>query len=156
MVSEDARRLTRDVPAAVRDDARQPTRRVPATVRNDAGRPTRHVPATVRDDRGQATVEFVAVLPLVAALLAALWQLALVGYAEWAASAAARAAARADAVGADPAGAARAHLARSLESGLRVRSLSRGAVRVAVRIPTLPGLPGLGHARATGHFEPQS
>jgi TadE-like protein len=140
----------------VSEDARRPKRQVPATVRDDAARPTRQLPARVRDDRGQATVELVAVLPLVAALLAALWQLALVGYAEWAASAAARAAARADAVGADPAGAARAHLARSLESGLRVRSLSRGAVRVAVRIPTLPGIPGLGHARATGHFEPQS
>ena len=107
-------------------------------------------------DAGQATVELVAVLPLVATLLAALWQLALVGYAEWAVNVAARAAARADAVGADPAGAARAHLGRSLERGLRVRSLSGGAVRVAIRIPTLPGVPSIGHARATGHFEPQS
>ena len=31
------------------------------------------------DDRGQASVELVAVLPLVATLLAALWQVALVG-----------------------------------------------------------------------------
>ena len=110
---------------------------------------------TFGDDRGQASVELVAVLPLVAALLAAFWQVALVGYTEWAVGAAARAAARADAVGADPAAAARAHLARSLENGLRVRSMSGGAVRVAVRIPTLPGIPSLGHARATGHFEPQ-
>jgi hypothetical protein len=116
----------------------------------------RQVHITFGDDRGQASVELVAVLPLVAALLAALWQVALVGYTEWAVGAAARAAARADAVGADPAAAARAHLARSLENGLRVRSLSGGAVRVAVRIPTLPGIPSLGHARATGHFEPQS
>jgi hypothetical protein len=110
----------------------------------------------VRADAGQATVELVAMLPLLAALLAALWQLALVGYSEWAASAAARAAARADAVGSDPARAARAHLAPSLEPGLRVRSSDPGTVRVAVRIPTLPGVPSLGHARATGHFEPQS
>jgi hypothetical protein len=129
-------------------------------VRDDAGHTTLRRPwrarFSVRHDAGQATVELVAVLPLVAALLAALWQLALVGYAEWAANVAARAAARADAVGADPAGAARAHLARSLERGLRVRSMSGGAVRVAIRIPTLPGMPGIGHARATGHFEPQS
>jgi|SRR5919197_6709154 hypothetical protein len=120
-------------------------------------RPRRTSTAASRaSDAGQATVELVAVLPLVAAVLAALWQLALVGYAEWAANVAARAAARADAVGADPVGAARAHLGRSLERGLRVRSLPGGAVRVAIRIPTLPGLPSIGHARATGHFEPQS
>jgi len=121
-------------------------------VRTDRRRPS----SSVRDEAGQATVELVAVLPLVAAILAALWQLALVGYAEWGASAAARAAARADAVGGDPGGAARAHLGRSLERGLRVRPGDGGTVRVAVRIPTLPGVPSLGHARATGHFEPQS
>ena len=110
----------------------------------------------VEEEAGQATVELVALLPLMVALLAALWQVALVGYAEWAASAAARAAARADAVGSDPARAARAHLAHSLERGLSVHSLDGGAVRVAVRIPTLPGVPNLGRARATGHFEPQS
>jgi hypothetical protein len=105
---------------------------------------------------GQATVELVALLPCVAALLAALWQLALVGHAEWAASAAARAAARAHAVGADPGRAARAHLPPGLERGLRVRAAAGGDVRVAVRIPALPGLPSPGHARASAHFEPQS
>jgi TadE-like protein len=105
---------------------------------------------------GQATVEFVALLPLLAALLASLWQLALVGYAEWGASAAARAAARAAAVGADPSAAAGAHLAAPLRGGLAVRRLAGGDVRVAVHIPTLPGLPRLGDANATGHFEPQS
>lgn len=110
----------------------------------------------VEDEAGQATVELVALLPLLAALVAALWQVALVGYAEWGVSAAARAAARAEAVGGDPARAARAHLARSLERGLTVRPLGGGAVRVAIRIPALPGVPSLGHARATGHFEPQT
>ena len=105
---------------------------------------------------GQATVELVALLPCVAALLAALWQLALVGHAEWAASAAARAAARAHAVGADPGHAARAHLPHALERGLRVRPTPAGDVRVVVRIPALPGLPSPGHARAGAHFEPQS
>jgi TadE-like protein len=110
----------------------------------------------LRSASGQATVEFIAVLPLVAAVLAALWQLALVGYAEWGASAAARAAARAAAVGGDPTVAARAHVAGSLRPGLLVHPLADGDVRVAVRIPTLPGMPRLGHARSTGHFEPQS
>jgi hypothetical protein len=120
--------------------------------------PTRRTPRApnVRGQAGQATVELVALLPVLAALLAALWQVVLVGYAEWAASAAARAAARAHAVGGDPAGAARAHLAASLEHGLRVRAGEPGTVHVAVRIPTLPGVPSLGHARATGHFAPQS
>jgi hypothetical protein len=104
---------------------------------------------------GQATIEFLAVLPLVAGLLAALWQLALVGYAEWGASAAARAAARAHAVGADPTAAARDHLPSSLRHDLEVKP-GGGDVTVAVRIPTLPGVPALGEARATGHFEPQS
>ena len=112
--------------------------------------------APPRSSPGQATVELIAVLPLVAVLLAALWQLVLVGYAEWGASAAARAAARASAVGRDPRFAAREHLAGTLRPGLRVRVLGGGGVRVAVRIPSLPGMPALGHARADGHFEPQS
>ena len=110
----------------------------------------------VRDDRGQATVELIALLPCLAALLVALWQLALVGYAEWAASAAARAAARAQAVGRDPARAARDHLPASLEAGLRVSAGEAGSVRVAVRVPRLPGVPALGHVRAASRFRPQS
>jgi Flp pilus assembly protein TadG len=108
-----------------------------------------------RDARGQATVELVLLLPCLIALLAALWQLALLGHAHWAAAAAARAAARAHAVGSDPARAARAHLAGSLEPGLRV-SATDGDARVAVRVPRLPGLPSLGHVHATAHFEPQT
>jgi len=110
----------------------------------------------VRDERGQATIEVIALLPCLAALLVALWQLALVGYAEWAASAAARAAARANAVGRDPARAARDHLPASLEAGLRVLAGEDGRVRVAVRVPRLPGVPGLGHVRASSRFRPQS
>jgi hypothetical protein len=110
----------------------------------------------LRDDRGQATVELVALLPCLAVVLVALWQVALVGYASWGAGAAARAAARASAVGADPSVAAREHLSATLEPGLRVRAPSAGDVRVAVRIPRLPGVPSLGRVRATAHFEPQS
>jgi Flp pilus assembly protein TadG len=110
-----------------------------------------------RDPAGQATVELVVLLPCLVAVLAALWQLALVGYASWAVHAAARAAARAHAVGADPASAARAHLAASLEPGLHVSAPPGAAtVRVAIRIPRLPGLASLGHVHATAHFEPQS
>src|SRR4051812_14005644 len=104
------------------------------------------VAARLRDPAGQATVELVVLLPCLVALLAALWQLALVGYASWAVHAAARAAARAHAVGGDPVIAARAHLARELEPDLRVSpGADAGDVRVVVRVPHLPGLPSPGH-----------
>ncbi len=105
---------------------------------------------------GQATVELVALLPVLAAVVAALWQAVLAGQAVWAVTSAARAAARAHAVGADARGAARAHLPRSLEPGLRVRTRSGGEVSVSVRIPPLPGLPSPGRAHAGARFEPQS
>lgn len=104
---------------------------------------------------GQAAVELVALLPVLAALLAIAWQLALAGHATWAASAAARAAARAAAVGADPAAAARGHLPRRLERGLRVRERDGGEVAVSIRLPSvLPPL-HLGRAHATASFPAQ-
>ena len=110
----------------------------------------------VRAEQGQATIELVALLPILAVLLLGAWQAALAGHAVWGATTAARAAARAHAVGADPAQAAKVHLPASLERGLRVTAESGGNVRVTVRIPALPGLPSPGHARAGAHFEPQS
>lgn len=111
--------------------------------------------APARAEAGQAAVELVALLPCAAALLLALWQLVLAGHAAWAATAAARAAARAHAVGTDARRAAREHLPGSLERGLQIRTSADGDVRLAVRIPTLPGMPELGHARATARFAPQ-
>ena len=52
-------------------------------------------------ERGQASVELVAAVPLVLAVGAIAWQLALAGHTAWMTSHAARAGARADAVGAD-------------------------------------------------------
>ena len=96
---------------------------------------------TVRSDQsGQAAVELVAVLPVVVALLAGLWQVALVGPGGVAAAGAARAAARADALGLDPRAAARARLPARLERGLRVREVARGGeVTVSVRVPSVFG-----------------
>jgi len=110
----------------------------------------------IGDQRGQATVELVALLPVLAALLAALWQAALAGHAVWAVTVAARAAARADAIGGDARRAARSHLPASLEPGLRVTTPTAGEVRVSVRIPALPGLASPGRAHAGARFEPQS
>ena len=94
-----------------------------------------HRPAA--GERGQASVELVAALPLVllAGLLA--WQLALAGHTAWECAHAARAAARADAVGRSAEAAARSAVPRSLERGLSVRRLREGGVRVSLRVPLL-------------------
>jgi pilus assembly protein CpaE len=109
-----------------------------------------------RLQRGQAAVELVAILPFVAAVLALAWQLVLAGHTAWAAQVAARAAARAAAVGADPRTAARHHLPRRLEHGLKVRTREGGRVDVRVRIPAVLPAVELGSAGASARFEPQA
>jgi len=104
---------------------------------------------------GQASVELIALLPCLAAVLAVAWQLVLAGHATWAAAAAARAAARAAAVGADPAAAARAHLPRRLERGLTVDRKAGGAVEVSLRVPVVVRAVRLGRVHAEGRFAPQ-
>ena len=89
----------------------------------------------MRSESGQASVEMVAVLPLVVLVGAIVWQLALAGQALWLCANAARVAARADAVGADREAAARSALPSSFEPGLRVARERSGAVRVRLRIP---------------------
>ena len=73
-----------------------------------------------------------------------------------AAGAAARAAARAEALGADPAGAARAVLPMRLEDGLHVRARGDGGVRVTLRIPSVVGRGALGTTTAGARFVPQT
>jgi len=111
--------------------------------------------ATWRRTEGQAAAELVALLPLAALLLAGAWQLAVAGHATWAADAAARAAARAAAVGEDARAAARRALPGRLGRGVRVRDRDEGTVEVTVRIPPVLGLPVLGDTTATAHFRPQ-
>jgi ribosomal protein L4 len=89
-----------------------------------------------RGQPGQATVETVALLPLVVLVGALLWQAVVAGQALWLSGAAARAAARAAAVGGDAEAAAKGALPPRLESGLRVRAAG-GGVRVAVRVPSV-------------------
>jgi len=91
----------------------------------------------LRGQRGQASVELVAALPAVLLVGLVVWQLALAGHAAWLCANAARAAARAEAVGGDARSAARSALPRGLERGLRVRRSNSGRVRVRVRIPLL-------------------
>lgn len=94
-----------------------------------------------RAENGQATVELVALLPLMAVLAGLLWQAVVAGQAVWLAGSAARAAARASAVGADASAAARRVLPDRLERGLVVRSATPGGggVQVAIAIPAIVG-----------------
>ena len=88
---------------------------------------------------GQASLEFVALLPLLVAFLALAAQTAVVGWALWAAGNAARVGARAQEVGADAEAAAREALPGALRRGATIRD--RDGVRVRVRIPAL--IPGV-------------
>lgn len=86
--------------------------------------------------RAQASVEFIAAIPALLVILAVGWQLILTGHALWLTSNAARVAARAQAVGADPEGAARSALPNYLRPRLRVSPKSE-RVEVRVRVPLL-------------------
>jgi pilus assembly protein CpaE len=86
---------------------------------------------------GQASIELVTMLPVVLLVGAVVWQLALAGQTAWLTANAARAAARADAVGRGAPEAARSALPGSLEDELHVERLSRGGVRVSVKVPLL-------------------
>lgn len=107
------------------------------------------------DQRGQAAVELVAVLPLLVLIVLALWQLAVAGQAAWLAGAAARAAARAHAVGGDEGMAARGVLPSSLEHGLRVRARDDGSVALTLAVPSVVG-GRLTTISSRARFEPQS
>lgn len=107
-----------------------------------------------RED-GQAAVELCALLPLVAALALGLWQVAVWGQAAWSAGSAARAGARAHAVGADPLFAARRALPNALRTGLRVRPGADGQVEVTVAVPLVVGHGTLITVHDRARFAPQ-
>jgi hypothetical protein len=98
------------------------------------------MPSDHRSCRGQASVEVVALLPLLGVLLGVLWQAAVAGQAVWLAGSAARAAARATALGSDAPAAARRVLPERLERGLVIRRLGPDeGVRVAIAVPAVLG-----------------
>jgi len=110
-------------------------------------------------ERGQATVEFVALLPLIAVLAGLLWQAVVAGQAIWLAGSAARAAARASALGADARLAARGVLPQRLERGLVIAERPGGrdeGVRVAIRIPSIVGDARLGTVTARARLRDQT
>lgn len=93
----------------------------------------------MRSARGQASVELVAILPLVVLLGLLCWQAVIAGQAIWMSGAAARAAARASALDADAEAAARRALPGALADGVSVDDAGGGDVRVHVRIPAVVG-----------------
>ncbi|MDX6697043.1 MAG: hypothetical protein QOE65_440 [Solirubrobacteraceae bacterium] len=95
-------------------------------------------------------------LPLVALIALALWQLAVAGQAAWLSGAAARAAARAHAVSGDEAAAARGALPSRLEAGLRVRAREDGSVDVRIAVPSVVGAHRLTTIHSRARFEPQT
>jgi hypothetical protein len=109
-----------------------------------------------REEKGQASVELVALLPLIAVVALVCWQAVLVGQAIWLSASAARRAARATAIGADPAAAARSALPPGLERGMSVRSASQGRVRVTVRVPSAVGAWRLGGVTSSASFPRQA
>lgn len=106
-------------------------------------------------DDGQATVELVALLPVVGLLVALLWQALLAGETVWLSGTAARAAARAAAVGGDPLLAARGVLPARFERGLRIRRAPDGEVVVALRVPAAVGGWALPAVATRARFEAQ-
>src|SRR3954453_24271681 len=106
------------------------------------------------DQTGQASVELVALVPLVVALAAMLWQAALAGQAVWLAGSAARAAARAEAVDGDAPEAARGVLPDGLERGMRVRTGDDGSVEVRLAVRSIFGGGRPAPKPAEGRVEP--
>jgi hypothetical protein len=91
-------------------------------------------------EEGTASVELVAVVPFLLLAVVVVAQIALAGQALWSAGVAARAGARAAAVGGDAVAAARSALPPSLREGAKVDE--EAGVSVRVEVPHLfPSLP---------------
>ncbi|HVP01280.1 MAG TPA: hypothetical protein VMT10_01815 [Solirubrobacteraceae bacterium] len=97
---------------------------------------------------GQASVELVALLPLIAALALAGWQGVVAAQERWLAAGAARAAARAQLVGRDPGSAARRLLPGGLARRVQVARRADGRIEVRLPVETVVGGLRLGSVRA--------
>ncbi|HEY5142568.1 MAG TPA: hypothetical protein VII98_03620 [Solirubrobacteraceae bacterium] len=99
-------------------------------------------------EAGQASVELVALLPLIAALALAAWQGVVAGQEHALAASAARAGARAGLVGRDPRRAARTALPGGLGEAARVTRRADGRIEVLLPIRAVVGGARLGSVRA--------
>ena len=113
-----------------------------------------HPPARRASERGQATVELVALLPVIALLGLGAWQIAIAGHAMWEATVAARAAARAHALGDDPEQVVARVLPGGFDDHARVTTDDDGAVSVEVVLPAITG-GRLTTFTTTARFAPQ-
>lgn len=111
-------------------------------------------PARRLRERGQATVELVALLPIIALLGLGAWQLAISVHTMWEATVAARAAARAQALGEDPKKVVARLLPRGFDADPRVTTADDGAVSVEVVLPAITG-GRLTTFTTIARFEPQ-
>jgi hypothetical protein len=111
--------------------------------------------ARARGQEGQATVELVALLPVIVLVAAVLWQGAVAGQAVWVAGSAARAAARAQALGADVAAAARGAVPGRLRGDVSVRTTGDGGVSVVLGVPSVLGRRRVGTVTASARFAAQ-
>src|SRR4051794_884379 len=111
--------------------------------------------ARSRGEEGQASVEFVGLLPLLVVVALVAWQGVVAGQAWGMAGAAAREAARAAALGADPEAAARSVLPGALRDGVTVDGDGDG-VRVRLAVPVVVGNRSLGTITARARMEPQA
>ena len=109
----------------------------------------------IRDESGQASVEFVALLPVVLLVLGLAWQTVVAGQAVWLAGGAARAAARAHALGLDAGAAARGVLPVRLREQTRVHALHDGSVAVILAVPAVIGGGSVATVSARARFTPQ-
>jgi hypothetical protein len=98
--------------------------------------------SSARREGGTASVELIAVVPLLLLAVLAAAQIGLAGQALWSAGVAARAGARAALVGGDPEAVARRALPVSMRRGAEVHDGEAVSVRVAIP-RLLPGLPPL-------------
>lgn len=101
-------------------------------------------------------MELVALLPLIALLGLLCWQAVVAGQAVWLSGAAARAAARADALGDDPRAAARRVLPGALAERVRATGDGEGSVTVRLPIPAVVGGIDLTTISAKARFASQA
>jgi|SRR5690349_11819936 pilus assembly protein CpaE len=110
-----------------------------------------------RGEEGQASVELVALLPLLVVIALAAWQAVVVGEAWWMVGSAAREAARAAALGGDATAAARHVVPGRLRAGLKVKTDDKtGGVVVRLAVPRVVGGARLGSVSGRARMEPQA